>query len=522
MASQSVERRLAAIMFTDIVGFTALMAESEAKGLRAKEQHRALVRPLVERYHGECIEARGDESLSVFPSTLDAVNCALAVESELSSSELKLHIGIHLGDISIEHGEISGDGVNIAARVCALSEGGGLCVSDEVHQAVRNQPDIQVTPLGERELKNVGRPVPVYRLSGPASAPSRRRISRRPIYVQASIPVALLALLVVLGWWYQRPSPDRAAGLAGRPAIAVLPFENLGGDPEQSIFAEALADDLITRLGSWRSFPVIARASSFNPGLPKDVQQAGQELRAHYVVVGSVRRAQDRIRINVQLIDTASGRNVWANQYDRDFSDVLALQDEITETIIGEVNPDLLQFESERAICRREERLEIGNGEIRLESQELSQRDLGAIELTQLTRTRHGNLIGHGVGSPLDALLRPLERLLVVPDREVGPGHADPELEGPRVPRTDGHGTGEGFDRLLASPDPREVCAVAVVGHRVARIELDPERKGADHPVRLPRHGKGVTQGVMGFGAELLQRNGRLGCRKQSCGGLLG
>ena len=337
-------------MFTDIVGFTALMAESEAKGLRAKEQHRALVRPLVERYHGECIEARGDESLSVFPSTLDAVNCAFAVEAELSSLELKLHIGIHLGDISIEHGEISGDGVNIAARVCALSEGGGLCVSAEVYQAVRNQPDIQVTALGERELKNVGRPVPVFRLSGLASAPSRRRSPRRPIYLQASIPVALLALLVVLGWWYQRPSPDRAAGLAGRPAIAVLPFENLGGDPEQSIFAEALADDLITRLGSWRSFPVIARASSFNPELPKDVQQAGRELRAHYVVVGSVRRAQDRIRINVQLIDTASGRNVWANQYDRDFSDVLALQDEITQTIIGEVNPDLLQFESERAM----------------------------------------------------------------------------------------------------------------------------------------------------------------------------
>ncbi len=165
--------------------------------------------------------------------------------------------------------------------------------------------------------------------------------------VTASIAVALLA---VLGWWYQSPSPDRAAGLAGRPAIAVLPFENLSGDPEQSIFADGLAEDLITRLGSWRSFPVIARASSFNPDLPKDIKQAGLELHAQYVVAGSVRKAQDRIRINVQLIDTASGRNVWANQYDRDFSDVLALQDEITETIIGEVNPDLLQFESELAM----------------------------------------------------------------------------------------------------------------------------------------------------------------------------
>jgi adenylate cyclase len=338
-------------MFTDIVGSTALMAKSEAEGLRAKERHRALVRPLVERYHGDCIEAKGDESLSVFPSALDAVNCALAIEAELLELDLKLHIGIHLGDISLARGEISGDGVNIAARVCALSEGGGICVSDEVLHAVRNQPDIDVTPLGERELKNVGRPVPVFALTGPAAPPSRRRSPRGPIYARAGVGVVLLALVVSLAWLYQRGEapPGRltapgVAGLADRPAIAVLPFENLTGDPEQRIFADGLAEDLITRLGSWRSFPVIARASSFNPDLPKDVQKAGYELRAHYVVVGSVRKAGERIRVNVQLIDSESGRQVWANQYDRDFRDLLALQDEITATIIGEVNPDLLQF----------------------------------------------------------------------------------------------------------------------------------------------------------------------------------
>ncbi len=153
----SPTRRLAAIMFTDIVGYTALMAESEERGLRARERHRALVRPLVEEYHGESIEARGDESLSTFPTALDAVNCALAIEAAArDDAELKLHVGIHLGDVVVQDGEVSGDGVNIASRICALSEGGGVCVSGEVYQSVRNQPDMEAVSLGEHQLNNVG------------------------------------------------------------------------------------------------------------------------------------------------------------------------------------------------------------------------------------------------------------------------------------------------------------------------------------------------------------------------------
>jgi adenylate cyclase len=335
-------------MFTDIVGYTALMAESEANALRARARHRDLVRPFVDRYHGESIEARGDESLSVFPSALDAVNCALAIEAELQGQELRLHIGIHLGDLVIEAGEVSGDGVNIASRICSLSEGGGLCVSDEVYQAVRNQPDIQVTPLGERELKNVGRPVPVFALRGPAAPPSTFVRERGPVRIWAALAVAA-ALILVLAWWFQAVD-DPMEAIERRPAVAVLPFENPSGDPVESLFADGLADDLILRLAGWRSFPVVARVSSFNPGLPADVQEAGRALGARYVVSGSVRRGGDRIRINVSLIDTESSRSIWNQTYDRDFSDSLALQNEISRKIVGEVFPDLLQFESERAM----------------------------------------------------------------------------------------------------------------------------------------------------------------------------
>ena len=364
MDSERVERRLVAIMFTDIAGYTALMAGSEARALQAKEQHRALVRPLVERYHGEAIEARGDESLSVFPSALDAVSCAFAIVAELGDSALRLHLGIHLGDIVLEHGEISGDGVNIASRVCALSEGGELCVSGDIYQALRNQPNIEAKPLGERELKNVGRPIAVYALSGPAAPPSVRRAptSSTAVRVAAAVVVGLV-LLVAAGWGVQRyfVSPSDSSGVAGRadrPALAVLPFENLGGDTEQEIFARGLAEDLITRLASWRSFPVIASSSSLNPALPKDVQAAGRELNARYVVVGSARRVGEQVRINVQLTDTASGRSVWAKQYDRDFRDLLVLQTEISEAVVGEVFPELLQFEAERAMHQDAENLD--------------------------------------------------------------------------------------------------------------------------------------------------------------------
>jgi TolB-like protein/class 3 adenylate cyclase len=331
VASQDTERRLAAIMFTDIVGYTALMARDEEAGLRARERHRQLVRLLVEQHHGESIEARGDESLSLFPSALDAVRCALAIHGEAGDDvELSLHLGIHLGDVVVHAGEVSGDGVNIASRICSLSEGGGLCVSGEVYQAVRNQPDIDATALGEHELKNVGRPVAVYRVTGRVDPPRAAEGLALPGMDELTVP-----------------------GFSGRPAIAVLPFDNLSEDAEQEYFSDGITEDLITRLSAWRWFPVIARNStSVYKGKAVDVKRVSRELGVRYVVEGSVRKIGDRVRITAQLIDATTGHHVWAERYDRELKDVFALQDEITEAIAASMNPELRQFETERTVQR--------------------------------------------------------------------------------------------------------------------------------------------------------------------------
>ena len=333
MPTAPTERRLAAIMFTDIVGYTALMAESEAKGLRARERHRALVRPLVEKYHGESIEARGDESLSVFPTALDAVNCALAIEDELhSGTDLKLHIGIHLGDVVVRDGEVSGDGVNIASRICALSQDGGLCVSGEVYQSVRNQPDMEAVSLGEHELKNVGRPVAVYALGRPGTVSVTTPLTRMAAPMRYSIGAALVVALAAVGWWgwtrtTATPGPIRS--------IAVLPLENLSGDSGQDHITAGMHEALITSLA--RIGPellVTSRTSVMQyEGTRKTIPEIAGELGVDGVIEGSALREGDRVRIAVQLIDARRDTHLWAQSYERSFESALALQREIARDV---------------------------------------------------------------------------------------------------------------------------------------------------------------------------------------------
>ncbi len=315
-----VERRLAAIMFTDIVGYTALMAESEEKGLRVRERHRALVRPLVQRYRGEAIEARGDESLSVFPSVLDAVNCGLALQAETRHEpELALHIGVHLGDVVLLQGEVSGDGVNIASRICALSDRAALYISGEVHQAVRNQPNFEATPVGEHQLKNVGRPVHVFRVHGEAGAPS--------------------------------PEPTSTAAPARGPiqSVAVLPLENLSGDPSQEYFADGLTEALIGDLAQIGSLRVISRTSIMQyKGARRPLPEIARELNVEGIIEGTVLRAGERVRITAQLIRASTDEHIWAERYDRDLTDVLALQSEVAEAVAREVEASLTPQERVR------------------------------------------------------------------------------------------------------------------------------------------------------------------------------
>ncbi len=350
MEPDAVERKLAAIMFTDIVGYTALMAQSEEKGLRVRERHRALVRPLVERYHGESIEARGDESLSTFATALDAVNCALAIEAAArDDAELKLHVGIHLGDVVVQDGEVSGDGVNVASRICALSEGGGICVSDEVQHSIQNQENVEARSLGERKLKNVPRPVGVFSITG-AAAPPRfiaavqpARSPRTTRWVSAGV-VALV--LVALGAWWLT---SRARDSGPIRSIAVLPLENLSGDPEQEYFADGMTEALIGELAQISALRVISRTSVMQyKGARKPLPSIARELNVDAIVEGSVLHSANRVRISARLIRGPTDQHVWAQSYERDLEDVLVLQRQIAQAIARGVRTELTPRERAR------------------------------------------------------------------------------------------------------------------------------------------------------------------------------
>ena len=337
MDPRTVERKLVAIMFTDIVGYTALMAKSEESGLAARARHRTLVRPLIERYHGDTIEAKGDELLSVFPNALDAVNCALAILGELAVEPvLKLHIGIHLGDVLLRDGEISGDGVNVAARICALSDGSSVYVSGELHQAVSNQPNIQASPLGEQSFKNVPRPVAVHALTGEARPPAPRIeiAARRPALRRISA-FAIVAVLAALAWWsVERPvtSPGRIA------SVAVLPLDHISGIPDDEYFTEGMHDAVISELGKVATLRVISRTTMLRYSKSdKSVPEIARELGVDAVVEGSVLRVGDRVRITAQLIRAGSDEHLWADSYERDMRDVLGLQRDVAVAIAGRI-----------------------------------------------------------------------------------------------------------------------------------------------------------------------------------------
>jgi TolB-like protein/class 3 adenylate cyclase len=309
------ERRLAAIMFTDIVGYTALMAESEARGHRVRERQGQVLRPIVEQYAGDWVQHIGDETLASFPSATDAVNCALAIQAALRDEpELGVRVGIHVGEIVSRDGSVHGDGVNIASRVRPLAEPGGICVSDEVQHAIRSQENIETTPLGEQEFKNVGRPVSVYVVSGTPGEPPGRT---------PDIPV-------------------ERRGDAAIQSLAVLPLENLSGDPEQEYFADGMTEALIGDLARIGSLRVISRTSVMQyKHERRPLREIALELDVDAIVEGSVMRAGDHVRITAQLIDARIDAHLWSDRYDRSLSDVLALQSDVARAIADQVRVEL-------------------------------------------------------------------------------------------------------------------------------------------------------------------------------------
>jgi len=308
MTQTSSERRLAAILAADVAGYSRLMGVDEEGTLaRLKSLRRELIDPSIAQNRGRVVKTAGDGILIEFPSVVDAVRSALEVqramalrnEAEAPARRITFRIGINLGDVIVDDGDIFGDGVNIAARLEALAEPGGICISQTVLDHARDKLPFAVEDAGEHALKNIAKPVHVWRVAlnaAPAAAPA---------------PAA----------------PDK-------PSIAVLPFVNMSGDAEQEFFADGITEDILTELSRFRELFVISRNSAFAyKGKPINVQKVAKELGVQYVVEGSVRKAGARVRITVQLIDAETDRHIWAERYDRELADIFAIQDEVTQSI---------------------------------------------------------------------------------------------------------------------------------------------------------------------------------------------
>src|SRR5690349_16199695 len=333
MAEERINRKLAAILTADVVGYSRLMAADEAGTLAALKQHRQTVfEPAVAAHQGRIVKLIGDGTIVEFASVVDAVNCALSVQrsGELrdeSQPKIILRIGINLGDVIIEGDDIYGDGVNIAARLEPLAEPGGICISSIVNESIGNRIDVRFQDGGEATVKNIDRPIRVWRWHpSTATSPST-----------ATVPSPSIA-------------PKAGANGAGQ-SIAVLPFTNMSGDPEQEYFSDGISEDIITDLSKIAGLIVIARNSSFTyKGRSVDVREVGRELGVRSVLEGSIRRAGQRVRITAQLIDATSGSHLWAERYDRDLTDIFAVQDEVTQQIVGALKVTLSPAEKARLV----------------------------------------------------------------------------------------------------------------------------------------------------------------------------
>ena len=332
MAEARVERRLAAILAADIAGYSRLMGVDEEGTLAAlKACRRELIDPKIAEHRGRMVKTTGDGALVEFASTVDAVRCALDIQRAMPAcnadlppeKKIEFRIGINVGDIIVDGDDIFGDGVNVAARLESISEPGGICISDVVHQQVSGRVEALFADLGDQNLKNIARPVRAYRI-----ALKEARVE--PPAASTAAPAAF--------------------ALPDKPSIAVLPFDNMSGDPEQEYFADGMVEDIITALSRFKELFVIARNSSFiYKGKAIGIQQVARDLGVRYVLEGSVRKAGNRVRITGQLIDAATRVHLWADKFDGSLDDVFELQDSITESVVGALAPSLHKAEIERA-----------------------------------------------------------------------------------------------------------------------------------------------------------------------------
>jgi len=323
MAGERVQRRLAAILAADVAGYSRLMGSDDEGTLAGLKACRELIDLKSKQHRGRIVNTPGDSALVEFASAVDAARCAIEIQKEMAernavipeNRRIEFRIGINVGDVIVDdRGDIYGDGVNIAARVESLAKPGMLCLSDEAYRQIRGKLPIDVSDMGEHQLKNIAQPVRVY-----------------SVWLDDAPPLAL---------------PDK-------PSIAVLPFENLSGDPKQEYFADGVSEDIITELSRFSDLFVIARNSSFKyKGKAVDVRQVGRELGVRYALEGSIRRGGDRVRISAQLVDSATGAHRWAERYDRELKDVFAIQDEVARTIAAILAAHVNKAEAERTLLK--------------------------------------------------------------------------------------------------------------------------------------------------------------------------
>jgi adenylate cyclase len=328
LTDNRVERRLAAILAADVAGYSRLMGADEEATLRTLDAYRRTISDLISEHAGRIFGSAGDSVIAEFSSAVQAVRAAVAIQRALvrrnadlpSERRMEFRIGVNLGDVMVDCDNLLGDGVNVAARLQGVADPGGICISGAVRDQIEGKLNFPLMSIGQRSLKNICRPVSVYSVD----------------------------------WRLQHPAATGVLSgelaLPDKPSIAVLPFSNMSGDPEQEYFADGITEDIITALSHHRWFFVIARNSTFvYKGRAVDVKQVARELGVRYILEGSVRRSGQRVRITGQLIEAENGNHLWAERFDRDMADIFVIQDEITQCVVGAIEPEMLLIEGKRA-----------------------------------------------------------------------------------------------------------------------------------------------------------------------------
>jgi adenylate cyclase len=376
MTTQGFKRKLTAILSADVKGYSRLMGEDEVATVRTLTAYREMMAALIQQHRGRVVDSPGDNLLAEFASVVDAVRCAVEIQEELKARnaespenrKMEFRIGINLGDVIEEGDRIYGDGVIIAARLEGLAEGGGICISGTAFDQVENKLALGYKYLGEHSVKNIVKPIRLYRvLTEPGAVTTR--VSREKRVALAVVAILILGTVAVAIWhFYLRPAPTpmevasvekMAFPLPDKPSIAVMPFVNMSEDPKQEYFSDGITEEIITGLSKIPYLFVIARDSTFTyKGKPVKVQQVGRELGVRYVLEGSVRKAANRVRISAQLIDAKTGYHLWAERYDRDLKDIFALQDGITMKILIALQVELTVGEEARVYGKGTDNIE--------------------------------------------------------------------------------------------------------------------------------------------------------------------